>query len=485
MNFISTEFILFFSVVFSLYFLVPAKIKWLYLLAASLFFYGYYNLFNLALLLIPTVIVYFIGRGLDKSESPERRKWLLVGGLIASLAVLVVFKYTNFIMGSMYSLLGMWKPDLTFKPYDLAFTIGISFFTFKLVSYLIDVYREHMPAERHIGYFTLYVSFFPQLFMGPIDRAIKFIPELKKRVAFDGARIASGVQLVAWGVFKKMVVADRLAMFVDQMFAQPQGQGLYLIFGTYFYAIQIYCDFSGYTDIAIGIARMLGFKSMKNFDYPYDAKNITGFWNRWHISLSTWLRDYLFLPIAYAVMRRIEGPKLWNIKVEAWGYAVGMFITMFLGGLWHGASWTFVIWGMLHGVYLVISFTTKKKRKRLVKKMGLNKRPKLHHAMQVFITFNMLAITWIFFRAQSLESAYTYIKYLQLKLPETGHVFFLFNLLTAAAFLLMEAIYKRRSKLSFWVRMPRPVRIALFALFICIIIIFSVDTTNEFIYFQF
>ncbi len=485
MNFISIEFILFFSAVFSLYFFVPANIKWLYLLAASLFFYGYYNLFNLALLLVPTILVYFIGRRIESCRSQTWRKWLLITGLAAALAVLAVFKYANFIIGSLVSLIGIWKPGITFTPYDLAFTIGISFFTFKLVSYLVDVYRENMPAERHLGYFALYVSFFPQLFMGPIDRAIRFIPELKKRVAFDPGRIASGIQLVAWGVFKKIVVADRLAMFVDQMFSNPQGQGLYLIFGAYFYAIQIYCDFSGYTDIAIGIARILGFESMKNFDYPYSAVNITGFWNRWHISLSTWLRDYLFLPIAYAVMRRIETPKLWNIKVEAWGYCVGMFITMFLGGLWHGASWTFVIWGMLHGLYLVVSFSTKKRRKRFVKKIGLNKMPRLHHALQIIITFNLLAVTWIFFRAASLEGAYNYIKYLQLKLPASGHVFFLFNFLVATAFILLEFFYKNRWRSSFWVKMPRLARIALFALFICVIIVFSVDSTNEFIYFQF
>jgi alginate O-acetyltransferase complex protein AlgI len=485
MNFISINFIVFFAALLSVYFFIPSRLKWLFLLAASYFFYGFYHLENLLLLIIPTLLVYVIARGLDHSESAAKRKWLLIAGLISGLTVLLVFKYANFIGSSLFALMGLWKEGLTFKPFELIHTIGISFYTFKLVSYLVDVYQQRMAAEKHPGYFALYVAFFPQLFMGPIDRAIGFIPELKKRVTFDVDRIVSGVQLVVWGVFKKMVVADRLAVFVNEVFASPQGQGLNLIFGAYFYAFQIYCDFSGYTDIAIGLARILGFKSMKNFDFPYFSKNITGFWNRWHISLSTWLRDYLFLPITYAVMRRIKSPRLLNVRAEAWGYCIGMFVTMFLGGLWHGAAWTFVVWGMLHGLYLVVSYLTKKSRKRFARKIGLKRLPVLHRALRIFITFNLVSFAWIFFRAESFQKAFTYIKYIQLAPPQKGVGFLLFNLALVTVFIALEIIYKNRSKIPVIVNMPWILRIAAFALFVCVTIIFAVDTSNEFIYFRF
>ncbi|MCP5101735.1 MAG: MBOAT family protein, partial [bacterium] len=344
MIFNSIDFLIFFGIVFSIYFFVPQKFKWILLLAASYFFYGYWKLPYLLLLIVPTILVYFIALHISRTESKRRRKFLLVLGLISGLGGLVVFKYSDFIGGSLFSLAGIFISDITYNPIKLLWPIGISFFTFKLVSYLIDVYNENAEAEKHPGYFALYVSFFPQLLMGPIDRAINLIPELKKKVDFDIDRIVSGLRLVVWGIFKKMVIADRLAVFVNEVFKNPEEQGINLIFGAYFYAFQIYCDFSGYSDIAIGLSRVLGFKTMQNFDFPYFSKSMTQFWNKWHISLSTWLRDYLFLPIAYAVMRPIKTPRLCKIKAETWGYVTGMFFTMFLGGLWHGPAWTFVIW---------------------------------------------------------------------------------------------------------------------------------------------
>jgi len=487
MVFTSIDFVIFFCAVFALYFFVPQKWKWVFLLAASYFFYGYWKIEYLALLIVPTLIVYFLGLKISRApaEAKSRRKWLLIAGLVSALAVLFVYRYTNFIGSSLFSLAGLMIKDLTYNPLELIYPFGISFYSFKMVSYLVDVYNENAPAEKHPGYFALYVSFFPQILAGPIDRAVNFIPELKKKVNFDIERIMSGFRLVVWGVFKKMVIADRLAIFVDEVFRSPEQQGLNLLFGAYFYGFQIYCDFSGYSDIAIGISRILGFKSMKNFDFPYFSKSMTQFWNRWHISLSTWLRDYLFLPIAYAVMRPIKTAKLYKIKAETWGYVIGMFVTMFLGGLWHGASWTFVIWGTLHGLYLIIGYTTKKARKRWVKKIKLNKLPRLRHFISVFITFNLISFAWIFFRAESFEKAFVYIKYLQLKPPETGTVYLLYNLIMVVIFILLEILYKNRDKFRFIQRIPAVIKIAGFALFICLIIIFAVDTANEFIYFQF
>jgi D-alanyl-lipoteichoic acid acyltransferase DltB (MBOAT superfamily) len=349
----------------------------------------------------------------------------------------------------------------------------------------VDVYNEKTKAEKHPGYFALYVSFFPQLLMGPIDRAVNFIPELKKKIYVDIDRVVSGFRLVVWGIFKKMVISDRLAIFVNEVFRDPEQQGINLIFGAYFYAFQIYCDFSGYSDIAIGISRILGFKSMNNFDFPYFSKSMTQFWNRWHISLSTWLRDYLFLPIAYAVMRPIKTPKLYRIKAETWGYVIGMFLTMFLGGLWHGARWTFVIWGMLHGIYLIVGYITKKTRKKWVKKTRLNKFPGLRYVISVFITFNLVSFAWIFFRAESFEKALFYIKHLRLGSTGKGTVYLLFNLILVSIFIILEILYKNREKLAFIQQVPMVLKVVCFAFFICFTIIFAVDTSNEFIYLQF
>lgn len=485
MIFNSIDFLIFFSAVFAIYFFVPQKIKWAFLLLASYFFYGYAKREYLILLIVPTIIVYFISLRISRTQSKKQKKLLLILGLFSGLAFLLVYKYTDFIGSSLFSLAGIFVHDLQYNPFKLLLPIGISFYSFKLVSYLIDVYNENTEAERHFGYFALYVSFFPQLLMGPIDRAVNFIPELKKKVNFDLERIASGARLVVWGIFKKMVIADRLAVFVNEVFREPEHQGINLILGVYFYAFQIYCDFSGYSDIAIGISRILGFKSMKNFDFPYFSKSMTQFWNKWHISLSTWLRDYLFLPIAYAVMRPIKNPTLYKIKAETWGYVIGMFITMFLGGLWHGASWTFVIWGALHGIYLGVGYTTKKIRKKLVKKIRLNKVPALRHFISVFFTFNLVSFAWIFFRAGSFGEAVKYIKYIQFTSSGKGTGYLFFNLVLVVVFILLEILYKNREKLTFIQRIPVVVKVAGFALFICLIIIFAVDTSNEFIYLQF
>ncbi|MCX6582992.1 MAG: MBOAT family protein [Candidatus Aminicenantes bacterium] len=485
MIFNSIDFLIFFCIVVSIYFFIPQKFKWLFLLSAGYFFYGYWKIGYLVFLIVPTILIYFISLKISRTQSKPRRKFFLIFGLISGLGFLVVYKYTDFIGGSLYSLAGLFSPGLKYNPLNLLWPIGISFYSFKLVSYLVDVYNENATPETHLGYFALYVSFFPQLLMGPIDRAVNFIPELKKKVNFDMERVLSGFRLIVWGIFKKMVIADRLAIFVNEMFRDPAHQGLNLIFGAYFYAFQIYCDFSGYSDIAIGISRILGFKSMQNFDFPYFSKSMTQFWNKWHISLSTWLRDYLFLPIAYAVMRPIKTPRLYKIKAETWGYVVGMFVTMFLGGLWHGPAWTLVIWGALHGIYLAVGYTTKKARKKFVKKIKLNKFPILRYCISVFITFNLVSFAWIFFRAESLQEAFRYIKYIQLVFHGKGAAYLLFNLAMTAVFILLEILYKNRDKLPALQRIPAVVKAVGFALFICLIIIFAVDTSNEFIYLQF
>jgi len=465
--------------------MLPHKVRWIFLLAASLYFYGHQRIENLAFLLLPTLAVYIVARLLEKSRNPRTRRWLMITGSISGLSILFVFKYINFAGESLYALASLFRDGTEFTPMRIVYVVGVSFYSFKLISYLLDVYHERMKAERHLGYFTLYVSFFPQLLAGPIDRAEQFIQELKTRSAFDVDRIYSGFQQVLWGLFKKMVIADRLAIFVNQVFQNPDTQGLSLIIGAYFYAFQIYCDFSGYSDMAVGISRMLGYRSMLNFDFPYISRTFTEFWNRWHISLSTWLRDYIFLPIAYATMRRIKGDRPLGIKVEAWGYCLAIFITMFLGGLWHGAAWSFVAWGTLHGIYLVVGYISRKPRKRFARRIRLNRLPRLRHALQVVTVFHLTVFAWIFFRSPSFSQAFHYIGSISLKPASTGNGQAAFNLILLLIFICMEVLVHHRKRISWIANMSPILKTALTAAWICLIIVLAVDTTNEFIYFQF
>ena len=485
MLFNSIEFWGFFAAVFAAYFFVPQKYRWLLLLLASYFFYGYWNPEYLLLLALPTLASYAAARGMAASPSAGRRKLWFFSGLLVTLGLLFVFKYLELFRQTLHDLAGVFFRLQPLAPLRILLPIGISFFTFKIISYLIDVYYRRSEPETHLGIYALYVSFFPQLLAGPIERAARFIPQLKAPVHFDWERVASGMRLVVWGLFKKMVIADRLAFFVDEVFRHPEGQGLQLLLAVYFYAFQIYCDFSGYSDIAVGITRALGFESMKNFDFPYFSRSITQFWSRWHISLSSWLRDYLFLPIAYAVMRRIRGEKLLAVKAETWGYFVGIFLTMLLGGLWHGASWTFVIWGGLYGVYQVFSYSGKRLRRKWLKRSGLQRLPWLHAGLSVFFTFNLVSFAWIFFRSPSFAAALAFLRQMSLARPQQFSVHVLFNLALLLVFLCLEFFTKNQERLGFWRRWPLPLKTAAFALFCCLLVVFAVDNANEFIYFQF
>ncbi len=485
MVFHSIAFWEFFAVIFALYFFVPQKFKWLFLLLASYFFYGSWKKDYMLLLAFPTLATYLAARAMDAVRSPGRKRLIFWSGLTVTLGLLFVFKYLQFFWQTFLDLQGYFRQQPAMSALHIILPIGISFFTFRMVSYLVDVYYQRIPAEKHLGIYALYVSFFPQLLAGPIDRAARLLPQLKKPVYFDWERITSGARLIAWGLFKKIVIADRLLFFVNHVFRHPEDQGLYLVIAAYFYAFQIYCDFSGYSDMAIGVSRILGFESMKNFDFPYFSRSITEFWNRWHISLSSWLRDYLFLPLAYATMRRIKGEKLLAVKVETWGYFVGISLTMLLGGLWHGAAWTFVIWGALYGIYQMVAYASKRLRKKIVKKIGLQHWPRLHHGWSVFITFNLVSFAWIFFRAPSFSLAMTYIGQIDFHLPDNGAAHLYFNLILLAGFLIIEYFYKNMERIVFWQRFPRPLKMAAFAFFCCLLLILAVDKSNEFIYFQF
>jgi len=478
MGLLSFNFLYFVSAVFLVYLLVPHRFRWAVLLASGYYFYWTIHPVFLIFLILPTLVVYVTGIFLKN----RRNRLLVTLGILVPFGLLFTFKYLNLFLGTFIPVFS----GGSFEPLKLLFPVGISFYSFRMISYLVDVYRDKIKPEGHIGHFALYVSFFPQLLAGPIDRAGNLIPQIKSRFTFEWDRFVAGLRLILRGVFKKIVIAERMAAFVNQVYSNPADySGLHLLLGVYFFSFQIYCDFSGYTDIAIGISKVFGFKSMENFNYPYFSRNLKDFWNRWHMSLSTWLRDYIFLPVAYPAMRLFKGERFAGVRVTSIGYVVGISVTMFLGGLWHGAAWTFVIWGTLHGTYLVIGHVTEKSRKKLRKKMGLKRFPRARNALQVFITFHLVSFAWIFFRAETFDKALAYIGGIGLKLPETGIPNLVYTLFFLVIFIIADYIFKNIGKFKWISTIPDEIKMAGYALCIVFIIIFAVDTSNEFIYFNF
>ncbi len=408
MLFTTFAFLVFFPLTLATYFLAPARWHWLVLLLASGVFYGWGQPALLLFLFLPALTTYLVALRISQTSGTRSRKQWLVLGITLASAALLVFKYTDFVGATLFHLGGLLAGGSHYRPLDLLLPVGISFYTLRMIGYLVDVYWQKMPVERHAGHLLLYVAFFPQLLAGPIERAPHFLPQLGQRAPFDLQRICDGGKRVAWGFFKKLVIADRLAIVVDSVYGNvPDHTGPALLIATLFYAVQIYCDFSAYSDMAIGFSRMLGFETVENFRAPYLSTSVSQFWTRWHISLSTWLRDYLFLPISYAVMGRIRGERLWGVRAESWGYISATLITMFLCGLWHGASWTMAIWGLLHGGFLVTSHLSRRLRRRLVRWSGMGRAPGLHRALQLTITFSGVGLAWIFFRAKDLAGALT------------------------------------------------------------------------------
>jgi D-alanyl-lipoteichoic acid acyltransferase DltB (MBOAT superfamily) len=339
-----------------------------------------------------------------------------------------------------------------------------------------------MPAQRSPILVGAYIAFFPQIFAGPIERAENFMAQVQGECRFRMA----GVWFVLAGLFKKLVVADRLSQYVNVVFDQPQNYAdLSLVFGLVFYSFQIYCDFSGYSDMAIGLARILGIETMENFHFPYFSRSISEFWSRWHISLSSWLRDYLFLPISYALSRKIKPERFLFMKTELFIYGFGMFVTMLLCGLWHGANWTFIAWGGLHGFYMIFSRATHKARGRLSRWLHLRRNGRPWTLFRVVFVFGLVSVAWVFFRSPSLSSAWSYLAAISFKLPHRGIGALLFMAGLVGLFILGEALQKNRKALWGELRIPVPVQAVALAFCICLLIILAADTSNEFLYFQF
>ncbi|MEN0054048.1 MAG: MBOAT family O-acyltransferase [Mucilaginibacter sp.] len=382
MLFNSLLFLVFFLVITITYYLLPHKLRWMWLLAASSYFYMYFKPIYILIILFTIIVDYGAGILIEKS-SGRARKFYLILSLVTNIGVLAFYKYFNFLAGNLNILSGAFHgPQIPLL--DFILPIGLSFHTFQAMSYTIEVYRRNQPAERHFGLYALYVMFYPQMVAGPIERPQHILPQLHRVNNFKSSNLITGFFFMAMGLFKKVVVADRLGLYVDPVFTNPHGHSaLELLVATYFFAFQIYCDFSGYSDIAIGTALVLGIELMQNFNFPYLASNISDFWKRWHISLSTWFRDYLYIPL---------GGSRVNFGVTC----VNLLIVFMVSGLWHGANWKYLVWGLIHGLLLVAY--------QLLNKFNI--RIKGLTFFKWLITFNLVCLAWVFFRANTVIDAF-------------------------------------------------------------------------------
>ncbi len=474
MLFCSYDYALFFILIFCLYWAMPwhrARV-WL-LLGASVYFYACWNKW-LALLIVATSTAdYAIGQALERLKDERRRKLLLGFSLVANLGMLAAFKYANFFLESFETVLRGCGAGVSIPLFKLILPVGISFYTFEAVNYTVDVYRRRVQAERSLPHFLLFITFFPHLVAGPIVRARDFLPQIKRPKRWDWSRAELGVSLFVMGLFKKMAIADRMATYADPVFANPEAYGSHAVWiATIAYAIQIYCDFSGYTDMALGSAHLFGYKLSPNFRMPYLSTNIAEFWRRWHISLSSWLRDYLFIPLG-------------GSRGGGWQTARNLIITMTLGGLWHGASWTFVVWGLLHGVLLVMHRVWRSMALRLPV-LDRSLKTSGGTVLRIGMTFLTVSIGWIVFRSTTFASALTMIERLAFRrdgLPPPLPTDLFWVLI--AIVMLAHAVGSFRPRRGFSRKLPAELVGFGYAAVVTLGLLLAPDNNNQFIYFQF
>lgn len=480
MLFNSFDFIVFFTVVVLMYYILPFRFRWLFLLMASYYFYMASEPVMVLLLMASTLIDYFCGIQIHGSSSQKRKKWFLLLSIGANVGILIAFKYLFFFIDSFNQVLaffGIAYADHHIQSYNVSqilIPVGISFYTFQTMSYTIEVYRGNMEPERHLGRFALFVAFFPQLVAGPIEKATRLLPQLKKDIKPDLAEIKKGLALMAWGFFLKLVVSDRIGVYVDYVYDDPENnQGIPLVLGAFLFIFQIYYDFSAYTAIAIGAAKVMGINLTHNFNRPLFATSISSFWRRWHISLTHWIRDYMFFPL------RRSG-KLSRVS--------STLIVFFIMGLWHGANWTFVIWGALNGIFLVIELGTGKVRSKLFKKIGFPQW--LLNIGGWAISAICLTFSLIFFRSSSFKEAMIYIK--NMFQIHNLHFNVLNNYLEIVLIALLVIgvqivhYFKGNNRIYELINIRSPyLRWGLYTLYILLFCLLAINRQKTFIYFQF
>lgn len=472
MLFNSIEFPFFLILIVTLHFLLPQRLRWILLWIGSYYFYMCWRAPYVLLLFFSTVLDYFCALKIAQNTSLQKRRFFLALSLLANLGMLFTFKYYNFFIQELHSTLLSAGISFSLPELQLLLPLGISFYTFQTLSYVVDVYRRHIEPERHFGYFALYVSFFPQLVAGPIERASRLLPQFREEHSFDAQLAIKGLRRILWGMFKKVVIADHLAFYVNAVFAEPQNyHGAHFWVATYFFAFQIYCDFSGYSDIAIGVAQMLGYDLMENFRRPYLARSIPEFWSRWHISLSTWFRDYLYIPLGG---NRVALPR----------WYVNLFLVFLVSGIWHGANWTFLAWGALHGVYqiLTVSYRTWFP--------ASEKNTKIQSGLQIIITFHLVCLAWIFFRAENISEACYILTHLPFSISSLTSVTSPIgntNFLLGFGYIFLLLLLEWGQEFFRWSleTLSTPWRWCCYYLLFFGILYLGAFESNEFIYFQF
>ena len=489
MLFNTLEFGIFFPIVFVLYWLVakyrvPRNIL---LLIASYIFYGWWDWRFLLLIAFSSLTDYIIAQWIYKTDEKRKRKYLLTLSLIINLGFLVYFKYTNFFIETFVDSFRLFGKELEVSTLNIILPVGISFYTFQTLSYTIDVYRKQLePTKDALAFFT-FVAFFPQLVAGPIERASNLLPQFYKTYKFNYTQVKSGLLLMAFGLFKKMVIADRLAILVNQVYNNPsEYHGYETIIATVFFTFQIYCDFSGYSDIAIGLARTMGFDLMKNFDSPYFSKSITEFWRRWHISLSTWFRDYVYIPLG-------------GSRTGRYRTYFNLFAVFLISGLWHGAAMTFIIWGAIHGAIIVLEKALSSYRVKSLQILNLSKQSFSNNLFLCAITFSIVCFSWVFFRANNLNDAfiiisnsfvnnYNGINYGGLFKMGLDKAEFWVAVIAILVLILFDLFHKKKKAVKWLSSQNFVFRYLVYICIVFVIIIFGVYgdmAPKEFIYFQF
>ena len=477
MLFNSIDFAIFLPVVFILYWFIcnkSLKLQNILIVIASYVFYGWWDWRFLSLILFSTVVDYTIGIALSKQEHQTKRKLLLWTSILINLGLLCFFKYYNFFLENFTDAFSFFGSKIQADNLNIILPVGISFYTFQTLSYTIDVYKQKLEPTKDIVAFSAFVSFFPQLVAGPIERASNLLPQFYKKRTFNYQNAMIGVRQIIWGLFKKIVIADTCSQYVNEIFKNYETHSsLTLIIGAICFSFQIYCDFSGYSDIAIGTSRLFGFNLMKNFKYPYFSRDIAEFWRRWHISLSTWFRDYIYIPLGGS-----HGSK--------WSQVRNVFIIFIVSGFWHGANWTFVTWGALNAVYFLPLLLFNKNRKHIDIISKDSSIPTFKELILILNTFILTTFSWIFFRSENLEAAFLYIKRIlafNLDIERLQIERYPFEIFPLILLLIIIEWYYRNEEFPLF----KDNKYMLKSIFIilCILMFGSFSDLNDFIYFQF
>jgi D-alanyl-lipoteichoic acid acyltransferase DltB (MBOAT superfamily) len=481
-------YLVFLFLVLAVNFIFPQKLRWVWLLAASYLFCIYADYKYALVLLVVTAFSYASGRLIERSERRGTKNLFLIAGIVFVIAPLFVTKYLNFSLGileDVFKVIGAPRDFITLK---VLLPLGISFYTIQAISYLLDVYNGVILSEKNVGRYALYLAFFPKLVSGPIERGKALLPQLLQPSPFEYQRMLDGLVRIMWGFFKKLIVADRLGVIVGAVFDAPTDfKSPVILLAVFCFSFQIYIDFSAYCDIAIGSAKILGIDLVENFNAPYFAKSVTEFWRRWHISFSSWLRDYIFTPLNFATRRK---------RSKFWQY-LNILITFLVSGLWHGANYTFAIWGLLHGIFQVIEAATQKIRDKLVKKLSIDRETFGHQFFQVVGTFLLVTFAWIFFRASNIHVAANIIHSIfslsgiteanawslaAIDLPQADQTIMIFGFIVVFLF---EAANQKHNLISELNRQPLAFRWMVYLSLIFSVIIFGyfgVYTAQSFIY---